>query len=61
MKRLLFSALFLATGLIFAGCADTNDRGVIVNKPFDIFGAAAKPLPATPAASPLPASVASKV
>jgi len=59
MKRLLSVTLLLATGLIFAGCSDTNDRGVIVNKPYDLFGAAAH-APA-PAANPAPASPANNV
>ena len=65
MKRLLSLTFLLATGLLFAGCDNTNDRGVIVDKPFDIFGAAATRTPAspatTPAANPLPAVSASNV
>jgi hypothetical protein len=61
MKRLLSVILLLATGLALAGCDDTNDRGVIVDKPYDIFGAAATRVPASPpapAANPAPAAPA---
>jgi len=62
MKRLLSLIFLLATGFLFAGCDNTNDRGVIVDKPFDIFGAAAMRTPAspstTPAANPAPAAPA---
>ncbi len=64
MKRLLSIVLILATGLILAGCSGTNDRGVIVDKPFDIFGAAASRAPASPsapAANPSPATPAANV
>jgi hypothetical protein len=48
MKQLLPLALLLAAGVVFAGCSDTNDRGVIINHPFDVFGASATRLPANP-------------
>jgi len=54
MKWLLSITLLLAAALVFSGCEDTNDRGVIVNKPYDIFGAAAT-RPATIPASTGPA------
>ena len=56
MKRSFTLALLLVTGLFFAGCADTNDRGVIVSKPYDIFGAAANRAPVAAPANPSPAN-----
>jgi hypothetical protein len=55
MKRLLSLTFLLATGLLFAGCDNTNDRGVIVDKPFDIFGAAVTHTPAPPSTPAAPA------
>ena len=45
MKPLLLVVSILLASIMMAGCSDTNDRGVIINHPFDIFGAAAQPTP----------------
>jgi hypothetical protein len=58
MKRLLPLTFFLCAAMVFTGCEDTNDRGVIVNKPYDLFGAAPTRPAAIPATVPAPASPA---
>jgi len=45
MKALLTPAAAILLGLALTGCSSTNDRGVTVNKPFDLFSVQ----PATPA------------